>query len=181
MYKKQRPHPTIFLSLFALLLLIPAVFAQEESSVEYLRYDVEITLHENGDFTVREIQQLRFNDTFSEGFADIPLGYLNEISDIRVFGGPDVENLQAYTDTEFGLNSFTYEEEGDALYITWHYMATNPGDELTFVIEYDVSGGLWVYPEFDTLEWRAVAADRSGLPVPTSRVTCEFAAGCNGR
>ncbi len=46
-----------------------------------------------------------------------------------------------------------------------------PGDDLTFVVEYVVEGGLWIYPESDVLEWRAVPADRSGLVIPESQVT----------
>lgn len=34
-----------------------------------------------------------------------------------------------------------------------------------------IEGGLWIYPEADLLEWRAVPADRTGLDVPESRVT----------
>jgi hypothetical protein len=40
------------------------------------------------------------------------------------------------------------------------------GDTLVFVLEYTVTGGLWVYPEAARLEWRALPADRSGLAVP---------------
>ncbi|MFQ5420612.1 MAG: DUF2207 domain-containing protein, partial [Anaerolineae bacterium] len=48
---------------------------------------------------------------------------------------------------------------------------TARGDEKIFVVEYDVIGGLWVYPDANTLEWRAVAADRSGVDVAASTVT----------
>ena len=48
--------------LFFVLLLIPleSLQAQNDPAVEYLRYDVEISLDQNGNFTVREIQQVRY-------------------------------------------------------------------------------------------------------------------------
>jgi hypothetical protein len=137
----------IFLFLVFLLLPIGTLDAQDDPGVEYLRYDVDITLDENGDFAVREIQQVRYDGEFSEGFAEIPLDYLTDIKDISVYGGSDLDHLHPYEFDGYGPNTFSQEQEGDTLYIDWEYEPTASGDELTFVAEYLVEGGLWIYPD----------------------------------
>lgn len=160
----------LFLTLLTLLLVALPAGAQDAPRVAYERYDVEIDLRADGSFTVREIQTLRFNDSFSEGFAEIPQAFATRIDNVRVAGGPADAALIDYG-LGYGTQEFNTSTEGDTLVVNWTFPQTQPGDRRTFVVAYDVTGGLWVYPDFDTLEWRAVAPDRSGLDVPASRVT----------
>ena len=161
--------PLIFV-LLVLWFSTDLLHAQTDPDVSYLRYDVELTLKEDGDLHVREIQQVHYEGQFSEGFAEIPLQYVTAISDIKVLGGTNESNLIPFEINSSGPGSFSSVKEGDNLYIEWEYDETSPGDELTFVVEYVVEVGLWIYPEVDILEWRAVASNRSGLTVPASRV-----------
>ncbi len=156
------------------LLLLWVVPVQAQSGVAYTRYDVEIVVNEDGRLLVREIQHLQFNGRYQEGFAEIPLDYVKQIRDISVFGGTTVANLEPYEFIGIGSDSYRFEIDNGFVYVDWQYEETSPGDELVFMLEYEVEGGLWVYDETVTMEWRAIAADRSGLTVPESRVTVDL-------
>lgn len=140
---------------------------QEAPPITYLRYDVVIDVQQDGSFLVREIQQIRFGDVFRTAFAEIPTQYTQSIQDVRVY-----EDQVPYAERA-GEEAGTYSlsREGDSLFIDWRYEPTEAGDVRTFTIEYRVLGGLWIYPDGDLLEWRAVPADRSGIPVQESQVT----------
>jgi uncharacterized membrane protein YgcG len=145
--------------------------AQGADEIAFLRYDVEIDVTADGRFTVREIQELSFDGAFSEGFGEIPLDFVTNIYNIQLFGGPDRNSLVPYAEAFSGPNTFTLQRQSNLIVVEWRYPETKPGDRLTFVLQYEVEGGLWIYPDYDVLEWRAVPADRSGLAVPASRVT----------
>lgn len=146
----------------------------QDTPVVYLRYDVNITVLQDGRFRVQEIQQIHFKEQFRTAFAEIPATYTTAIEDIRL-----LEGEQAYTETPFAANTpatYTVSQENDTYFIEWAYEPTQPGDIRTFTLEYVVEGGLWVYDEGDTLEWRAVPADRGGVPAYASQVTVELPA-----
>lgn len=159
-----------FLTLFSLFCLFVGS-AAAQTAVQYERYDVNIFIWPDGRFTVQEIQQIRFEGEFTQGFAEIPLAYTNGIENVRVTGGPTLEEQTLYLPGSGAAQTFTQSTEGDSLFVDWQYAPTSAGDTMVFVLEYTVVGGLWVYPEATRLEWRAVPADRSGIPVPQSRVT----------
>ena len=157
-------------ALFGLLILLSGTtFAQ--TAVQYERYDVNITVLADGRFTVQEIQQIRFDGEFTQGFAEIPLAFTNDIENVTVTGGPTLESQTLYLPGSGAAQTFTQSTEGDSLYVDWEYAPTSPGDTMVFVLEYTVVDGLWVYPDATRLEWRAVPADRNGIPVPNSQVT----------
>ena len=143
-----------------------AGLAQDGPPVTYERYDVAIEVKPDGSFAVQEIQQIRFDDEFTQAFAVIPLAYTTRIDDVSVYEGDT-----AYTVGGDGPSTFTTQYDGDNLAVDWTFERTRPGDVRTFVLAYTVAGGLWSYPDSDLLEWRAVPADRSGVPVQASRVT----------
>ncbi|MCB8976171.1 MAG: DUF2207 domain-containing protein [Ardenticatenaceae bacterium] len=170
---KQLRQIFILMGLIGLLAIMaaPAQRALAQSDVAYERYDVNITVQADGRFTVQEIQQIRFDGEFTTGFAEIPLAYTNGIQVISVTGGPSLEEQTQYLPGRGAAQTFTQSTEGDSLYVDWEFAPTSPGDTMVFVLEYQVDGGLWIYPEAARLEWRAVPEDRSGLPVPESRVS----------
>lgn len=153
------------------------VVAQDAPPVTYQRYDVDFDVRPDGSFVVRETQQIRFDGEFSQAFAEIPLAYTTRIDGVSVTerGAIDLP----YTAGGQGPGTFSTEYDGDSLYVDWTFTPTRPGEVRTFVVEYTVTGGLWIYPDGDPstgsgqalLEWRAVPADRSGAPVEASRVT----------
>lgn len=160
----------IILPLF-LLLFTPAARAQDDDlPLEYLRYDVEITINQDGTFHVREILDVEFfEEGLTSGFADIPTTFTSGIANIAV------SDQEAEYEGVFSFNgepfTFAVDADADFFFVEWGYPETQIGERRTFVLEYDVAGGLWVYEEGDRLEWRAVPADRSGLPVRSSTVT----------
>ena len=161
----------IRLSLRFLLLVFVVVVrvdtAQAQTpAITYERYDTVITLRSDGTLLVRETQQLRFAGEYRTAFADIPTTLTTALQNIQIY-----EEETPYTRNGSGPNSFTIERDNDFIYVNWEYTPTQPGDVRTFVLEYEVVGGLWVYPDETILEWRAVPADRSGVLVESSAVT----------
>ena len=140
-------------------------WAQDAPPIVYERYDVDIAVQPDGSFIVRETQQIRFDGQFSQGFAEIPLEYTTRVDDVAVFEGDT-----PYVRNGSGPGSFTTAYEDGNLYVDWTFTPTEPGDVRTFTIAYTVVGGLWIYPDQDLLEWRAVPADRGGIPVLASVV-----------
>ena len=151
---------------WVVLSLPPAGLAQNAPPVTYERYDVAINVKPDGSFAVREIQQIRFDGEFTQAFAEIPLAYTTRIDDVTVYEGD-----ATYASGGEGPGTFTTQYDGDNLAVNWTFEPTRPGDVRTFVLAYTVAGGLWIYPDRDLLEWRAVPADRSGVPVLASQVT----------
>ncbi len=172
---KRLPAFLILLSVLGWLVAPrPNVLAQ--TAVQYERYDVNITILPDGRFTVQEIQHIRFGGEFTQGFAEIPLAYTSGIENVTVTGGPSLEEQTVYLPGSGSAQTFTQSRAGESLFVDWQFAPTSPGDTLVFVLEYTVQGGLWVYPEATRLEWRAVPADRSGIPVPQSQVTVQLPA-----
>lgn len=148
--------------------------AQDAPPVTYQRYDVTFDVQPDGTFLVRETQQIRFDGEFRQAFAEIPLAYTTRIDNVAVY-----EDDIAYQAGGEGPGTFVTQYDGDHLYVDWTFEPTQPGDVRTFTLAYTVVGGLWVYPSDDPatgpgqalLEWRAVPADRSGVPVLNNQVT----------
>ncbi|MCB9128982.1 MAG: DUF2207 domain-containing protein [Ardenticatenales bacterium] len=160
------------ISLFLLALLIaPSALQAQVPALVYERYDVDIAVQPDGSFVVRETQRVRFDGEFSSGFAEIPTLYTEGIQ-LRSLTVDGVEYREGDPELpqQYGLTTW------DDIALDWGYPPTTAGDRREFVIEYVVIGGLWVYDDFDALEWRAVPADRSGIPVEQSRVTVRLPA-----
>ncbi|MFW6135470.1 MAG: DUF2207 domain-containing protein [Chloroflexota bacterium] len=161
--------------LLFLALLSLAAAPQPQRSVTYERYDVDIDVQPDGTLHVAETYQLRFEGEFRTGFAEIPLDFVTDIVDIRVREGDRV-----YEEFGSGPGTFTTRRQFDAIRVEWEYEPTSGTEVRTFTVEYRVLGGLWVYPEEDTLSWKAVPADRSGIPTEASRVTVHLPAPVDG-
>lgn len=164
----------LFLCLFLVSLLLPlgvGVVQAQAPAITYERYDTTITLKPDGNFVVREVQQIRFDDTFHLAFADIPTTLTTDIQNIRI-----AEDGTPYTIGRDRPGTFTIERNPEFISLSWEYLPTQPGDVRTFILEYEVVGGLWVYPNEKVLEWRAVPAERSGIVVERSTVTVNLPA-----
>lgn len=157
------------LSLMILSLTTVAARPAQAPAITYRHYDVRFTLQEDGSFLVRETYVLRFDDTFSEGFAEIPTAYTDNVEILGFYEGET-----PYVLNGSGPGSYTVSAEAGALYIDWAYSPTTAGEERTFSVEYRVTGGLWVYDDAQILRWRAVPADRSGIPVEASEIVVEL-------
>lgn len=164
----QRLILLLFLTLSAIFFIPASVQAQEEVPITYERYDVEIEVATDGSFLVREVQQIRFDGRFRTAFAEIPLAYTDSITDVVVY-----EDDQPYTEREVVISAgeYSWDINGGNIVVEWEYLPTFSGMVKTFVLEYKVVGGLWVYDDEYTLEWRAIPGDRSGVPVEASSIS----------
>jgi len=165
----------LILVLFGLLLGATGGDANaQDPLIRYLHYNVDITLKPDGNLVVSEIQQIEFDGQFRTAFAEIPRDYVSDIANIRVWEGNTPYTHAPGGATDAG--TFGVDIEAGAVYVEWHYQETAPGEVRTFILQYEIIGGLWVYDDETILEWRAVPADRGGFPVLASQVTLNLPA-----
>src|SRR5262245_37107538 len=85
---------------FWLLALLPgqahAFPARQEPPITYLRYDVEINLKPDGNFIVREIQEIKFEGQYQTAFAEIPRAYTGNINNIYLWEGENLYQQEAF-------------------------------------------------------------------------------------
>ncbi len=165
---------TFLLTVLALLSLAAA--PQPQRSVTYERYDVDIDIQADGSLLVAETYRLRFEGEFQTGFAEIPLDYVSDIVDVQVREGDRI-----YDEGGSGPGTFTLERGYNTIRVEWAYEPTSGSEVRTFTVDYRVLGGLWVYPDGDWLAWKAVPADRSGIPTEAGRVTVHLPRPSSGR
>lgn len=142
--------------IIAVAVALPVAVTAQGQTLHWEQYDVTIDLHEDGSFTVTEVQLINFTSgTFSEGFAIIPLDRVDNISNIRVFEGGQEYERGWETPGTFDVTQFAREVE----ILWWFTPASN--DIREFTIQYDVTGGLRVYEETnrEQLWWRVVDTD----------------------
>src|SRR5262245_22428518 len=90
--RRRSSIPTIsYVFLIVLLGLVPLFALRDKTEAQYIRsvtwdrYDVTLTLNENGTYHVVERQVVDFEGgPFSQGFADIPMGRIDAIEDVKV-------------------------------------------------------------------------------------------------
>ena len=150
----------------ALSLLASAAAPEPQRSVAYERYDVNIEVQTDGSFVVAESYHLRFEGEFRTGFAEIPLDNVLDIVDVEVREGDRI-----YTRDGSGPGTYTLDRGYDAIRVDWEYEPTSGNETRVFTVAYRALGALWVYPDVDWVAWKAVPADRSGIPTEASRVT----------
>ena len=134
----------------------PAASHAQGQTLHWERFDVVVDLHEDGTFTVTEEQYISFTSgTFREGFAVIPLGRVDSITNIQVFEDGRQYERGWETPGTFDVTQYTNEVE----ILWWFQPASN--EVRHFTIRYDVAGGLRVYEETgrEQLWWRVVDTD----------------------
>lgn len=159
---------------FWVLALVMALFAgmgnagaQSAKRALWDRLDVEIAIQPNGDFTVREISQVRFEGgTFTYGYRQIPSRRFVYLTDVAV--AVDGTPLRR-TGAPGGPGTFYRDDEDDTVNIRYFFPSPLEGKH-TVVLRYRVQGGLRYYPGGDQLWWKAVYPDRKEA-VAASRVT----------
>ncbi len=149
--------------------VLPAA-AQEEKRVTWERFDVTISVHPDGSFTVTERNVILLEGgTFRRGFRVIPTDRVVDITDVAVtFDG---HPLAPGSDGAPG--TFQVTSDGGTR-VEYFFSPTSGRHEA--VLSYRVIGGLRYYDEGDQLWWKAVYADRPG-PVLASRVVVELPEG----
>jgi hypothetical protein len=177
----------ILLLIFLATMLAPAIspnpVAAQQRSVEWTGFDVTVELREDATYHVTEVQEVAFSGgPFRQGFAEIDLGRIQQIGNIRVSEAVDGQ-LVPYGYVQPGRysrndpNTFTYQREASSLRVDWSMRpATN--EIRTFVLEYDVAGALRVYaappqgPPYQQISWTAVDTEVTDLaPVRRASLT----------
>jgi hypothetical protein len=156
---------SILLLALGLCLTLTTTAQAQSQTLYWERFDVNITVLENGDFVVEEIQEIVFTSgQFRFGYRSIPMDRLEDITDVAV-----LEGSRRYEPGYGG--DYTYQtsvEDGDFT-IRWYFPPTSNSSHM-FTVRYTVNGGLRIYEGGDQVYWVAVYADR-GFPVYGSTVT----------
>jgi len=148
--------PIALLILFA----VPQQSQAQSKSFYWENFNVDIALLENGDMRIVETQTLNFSGgTFSYGYGTIYTGQKGSndgITDISVSS-----NGVQYTESNSrSSNTFSVEESGDDVTITWYFDPVMGSQTYTFA--YTVKGGIFVDDNGDTLSWIAIPSDHPG-------------------
>lgn len=171
--------------MLVVLAAVPAVTAQSDDQVVWDTYNVDFTIREDGTVHVVETQVVEFNGRFTQGFADIPLTGVEEISNISVSiaNGTEAEPQPATRVRDFDgePGTFAYARSGGQLQLDYGFLPTSrggsPADSMrTVVLEYDLIGALRVYtglePANQQLRWIAIASDVTNVaPIRHATVT----------
>lgn len=157
--------------LMALMMLWAGTALAQEKTLYWERFDVDITIRNNGDFQVAETQEIAFTSgTFTFGYRYIPLNRVEEIVDVEVW-----ENGQRYTlAATQAPNTYETWTEDEKLVIKWYFPPTSNARR-TWTLRYTVRGGLRIYEGGDQLYWQAIYADRQ-QPINAARVTVHLPA-----
>jgi len=147
----------------ALLLVVvlaapAAVYAQQQRSVAWNTYDVDLNVQSDGSVQVAETQAIQFQGTYQQGFRVIPTDRVTRIENVSVQGASAVRT----SSTDQGLR------------IDWSFPPTTNAAR-TFVLTYTLRGAIRIYDAGDQLLWKAIYADRPG-PVTASTVTVHLPA-----
>lgn len=146
-------------------------------SVTWETYDVIIDVQDDGTLHVTEQQDVTFNGSFSQGYANIPLDRVESIDNVRVttegqprdidgngylaseeleYPGPMMEGRQVEGQyRELAPGEFTVIEQQGELRIDYAFESTRGSSGIyasgpqtrTIKLEYDVSGAIRDYPE----------------------------------
>lgn len=150
-------------ALLIALLILSACETSDPSAkqLHWERYDVTIDINQDGTFRVTEDQEISFdNGFFSQGFAVIPLGRIEEISNVQL-----AEDGRAYDRASVGgqPGTYTISQFGGELEILWWFGSAVGPEVRHFTLSYDIAGGLRVYtndnPPNNQIWWRAIDED----------------------
>jgi len=140
----------IFISLF--FFLPTAVWAK---SYTYESIDVDIAIHEDATFTVREEQTFQFSGEFHKGYRKIILKDIDALRDIAVYderGTRLVYDANLSQEYQPGLEGrYNFEKSFNNVQIWWFYDAED--ESKTWIIEYTVIGGISFFDDKDELYW----------------------------
>jgi uncharacterized membrane protein len=163
--------------LFLALLLLTSISTTtaQDRSVVWQSWDVHIYNVDttNNQFDVSETYQLRFNGRFTVGLATIPLQFVEDIRNIRVY--EDDEPLERGCSEQAGTYCLTTSSDG----VSVEYYFTRPisNDTGEFRIDYTAIGAIRVYDTGDLLGWTVVSEDHFGFEVQNSTITVELPQG----
>jgi uncharacterized membrane protein len=143
----------------------------QDRSVVWERFDVDLTVEKNGNVNVVETQTIQFQGgPFRFGFAAIPLGRLERITNVEVYAG-DQRFEQSNTEAPYTFNTWV---EGGEFNIRWYFPETSNSIH-TYTFKYTAEGAIRIYEGGDQIWWTAI--DALDFPVQASRVTVHLPEG----
>ncbi|MBA2276226.1 MAG: DUF2207 domain-containing protein [Chloroflexia bacterium] len=182
--RKLNPFPrraalVVLLLALALLAALPAA-AQSDRDARWQRYDVALDLRADGTFHVTETQTVAFEGRFRAGFAIIPLDRVDSLGNVVIAeqsdGTTTTFEFVPPADFDEEPGTYTYRQAGGSLEIDYGFEPTSGRETRTFILDYDVAGGVRVYPDQEPpnqqIWWTAIASDVTEIaPVEASSVT----------
>lgn len=157
-----------------------------DNGVAWDSYDVRIEVRSDGTMHVTERQLVRFDGSFSHGFADIPLNRVEDIENVSVAvangedetpEAADFVRPSRYSDES---GTFTYATRSGQLSINYGFDRTSASDSTRLVLlEYDVLGGIRVYdslePANQQIWWIAISDQVTEVgPIENATVTIDL-------
>ena len=163
--------PALLIAVSVLAAAAPWRAEAQDQTLYWDRFDVDITVNQDGTFDVVETQAITFTSgTFRRGFRSIDGSKLTGITDIGVADGSGAYEAS----TSQAPGTFDVEQQGQNTVINWYFDPTSDATR-TFTISYRVDGGLRYYEGGDQVWWQAVYGDRQ-FPVNNSVVTIHLPA-----
>lgn len=150
--------------------LSASVALAQDKTLRWDRYDVNITVQNNGDLAVEETEEITFTGgSFHFGYRAIPLDRVEKITDLQILERRGDRLIAYKASTGKGEYTFTTNvDDSGNLAIYWYFPYTQNSTH-TYIIRYVVKGGLRIYDDGDQVWWKAVPADRN-FPVLASQV-----------
>jgi len=138
-------------------------------SWEFERFDTDITLHEDGSFTVRETQVINFTGSFSFITRDITTDMAG-FDEGRTYGKVRVKDVEVYNldGTPYDGSQWETESYPTGELITIHFQAQD--EQRGWIIEYRMKGAVIYAEDYDRFYWNMVSYDRA-VPIKNSRMT----------
>lgn len=151
--------------------------AENLKSWEFERFDVDITLHPDATFTVRETQVVHFQGNFTYLTREIPTQPA-AFEEGRTYGRVRLRDFAVY-DLEgnpLDRGAWKLKDVDGGKKVTISFQATD--QTLGWIIEYRVSGAIIFAPEYDRLYWNAVSQYREAK-IASSLVTLRLPQGAD--
>ncbi len=138
-------------------------------SWEFERFDSDITVHEDGSFTVRETQVVNFTGSFTFLTRNVSTqeAYFDEG---RTYGKVRVKDVEVFNLDGTPYDSSLWEADsytgGELIRIRFQAQDEQRG----WIISYRMMGAMIYAEDYDRLYWNAISFDRA-VPVKSSRIT----------
>ncbi len=144
-------------------------------SWEFERFDVDITLHPDSTYTVRETQVVNFHGSFSWLNRDLSTrsAYFGEG---RTYGRVRVRDVAVFNldGTPYDAGSWSVEGEQGIKRVRIEFEAQD--EQRGWIIEYRMSGAFIFAEDYDRLYWNAVSIDRD-VPIKSSSISVHLPPG----
>ncbi len=168
---KKSTLPALLIAIFTLIILASPTLAQTKT-FQWLNWDIDIVVNEDGSMDVTETQTLDFKGApFTFGFRSIPVGSFGNndgISNISVREGDRIFQESSFND----YGTFEVLEEGNEVIINWYFEPALGVHTYTF--SYTVHGairtGTSEQGSGDQIFWTVIPSDHPST-VSRSRTT----------